>query len=240
MVVCSDYMRNHVIRTFGVRPERVVVFEHWINPARYRPMPEKRAAVRSHHRIPETAPVVLYVHTLGEHKGAHRLPHIAQRILEVYPETQFLVAGDGPYRSKLDSDLRSAGLDRRVHLLGPVPNRDVPELFAAADVFINPATVEEFGRVILEAMACGVPFVSTDGGGGVLAFTTPTQQEFVTASDDMDGFEERVLKLLASPQERRRLSLNGIAHARAYTLDQATDRFVTLIQDEMAGERSRA
>ena len=231
IVVCSSYMKRHVVETFGVPEERLRVFENWVSLARYRPMPDKRASVRLKLGVADDAPVVLYAHTLGEHKGAHRLAALARRVLEACPETHFVVAGDGPYRWRLEQEVEAADLRGRVHVLGPVPNRRVPELMAAADVLINPATVEEFGRVLLEAMACGLPFVSTDGGGGVLAFTTPAQQRYVTRTGDLDGFADRVVMLLKSRDEREALAEDGLRHVQGYSLEVAAERFVGIVNE---------
>lgn len=238
VVTCSDYMRSHILENHPIQHDRVKVLEHWVNLRRLKPVQDQRSSARTRFGLNPDDQVVLFLHTLGEHKGAHHLPELARRVLAACPQVHFLVAGDGPYRSKLAHEIRSNDLQSQVHLLGAVPNLDVPQLFAAADIYINPATVEEFGRVLLEAMACGVPFVSTDGGGGVLAFTTPRQQEYVTRPNDIENFSGLVVKLLRSPDERKSLKEEGLNHVQGYSLDIAAERFIDIIEDRVGSRRT--
>lgn len=229
IVACSSFMADHIQRVFGVPEERIRILENWVNPQRQGPVPGARERVRQRLGLPEDTLLVAYVHSLGENKGAHHLPELTGRIVAQCPGARVIVAGDGPLRSTLDERARERGLENDMILLGAVPNEEVAELLSACDVFINPANVEEFGRVILEAMVCGAPFVSTDGGGGVLAFTTPLQQRYVTPVGDLVAFAERVVRLLHSADERVRLRQEGMRHVRAFTLETAVSRFLDMV-----------
>lgn len=74
-----------------------------------------------------------------------------------------LIGGSGPLREKLESQIRSLGLESKVKLLGYVPDADLPVLFGACDVFVMSSCMktEAFGIVQIEAMSCGKPVVAT-------------------------------------------------------------------------------
>ena len=82
-------------------------------------------------------------------------------------------------------------LGERIKLLGAVPNRDILKYFIAADVFLMPSREEGFPRVLIEAMAAGLPYVASDIGG-VREISPPQAQEFIVKSGDIDGYVEKI------------------------------------------------
>jgi glycosyltransferase involved in cell wall biosynthesis len=236
LVTCSVVKARHYAEEFGRPLETIRVLPLWVNLERFHPEPAASGAVRERLGIPREAPVVLFVHTIGAHRGADWLPDLARNVVERSPNAVFVVAGEGPLSEALRHDVRRSGLEAHFRLLGAVPNHQVPELYGIADVFINPSPTEAFGRVLLESMACGVPFVSTDGGsGGTLAFTTAAQQEYIVASEDRGEFTRKLIALLASPERRAFLREEGLTHVRDFSLDRAAERFVALVREAASG-----
>ncbi len=79
----------------------------------------------------------------------------------------YLIAGDGSDRNRLESLTNELGVRERVRFLGAVADKDLPDLYRAADLFALPSTGEGFGIVFLEAMACGTPAIGLKVGGAV-------------------------------------------------------------------------
>lgn len=232
LVTCSEVKAGHYAEDYGRPAESIRVLPLWVNLERFRPEISDAAGARGHLAIPAEARVVLFVHTIGAHRGADWLPDLARTVLARSADTVFVVAGEGPLSGVLRSEVLRLGLEQQFRLLGAVPNSAVPELYGLADVFINPSPTEAFGRVLLEAMACGVPFVSTDGGnGGTLAFTTPAQQEYIVGSTDREAFATKLVELLESPGRRAALKKEGLVHVRDFSLPRAAERFVELVRE---------
>jgi glycosyltransferase involved in cell wall biosynthesis len=110
-----------------------------------------------------TARLVLTVARLTEQKGHRYLLDAAASVVLRRPETVFVLAGDGPLEPALREQARRLGLERYVVFAGR--RDDVPDLLAAADLFVLPSLFEGLPLVVLEAMAAGVPVVGTDIGG---------------------------------------------------------------------------
>ena len=85
------------------------------------------------------------------------------------PRHHLRIGGSGPLRAQLEASVATAGLSNRAEFLGPVDPDDVVSFYSALDVLAvpslpTPTWTEQFGRVAVEAMACGVPVVSSDAG----------------------------------------------------------------------------
>jgi glycosyltransferase involved in cell wall biosynthesis len=81
------------------------------------------------------------------------------------PDVVLVVAGDGPLRPALEAHARDAGVADRIVFAGRVDHADVPAWYRAADLFVLPSEFDNSPNVVLEAMATGIPVVSTDVGG---------------------------------------------------------------------------
>ena len=73
-----------------------------------------------------------------------------------------IAGGAGWMRSEIDAAIAETGMEERAHLLGFVPDEDLPALYSGARMFIMASVYEGFGLPILEAMACGAPVISSD------------------------------------------------------------------------------
>ncbi|HYQ79503.1 MAG TPA: glycosyltransferase [Solirubrobacterales bacterium] len=107
----------------------------------------------------ETRPLVLTPARLNAQKGHDTLLEAVAAV----PEALFLLAGDGPERERLEARAAELGVAERVSFLGR--REDVPQLLAACDVFALPSLYEGSSLAVLEAMAAGIPVVSSAIGG---------------------------------------------------------------------------
>lgn len=109
--------------------------------------------------------IILYVGRFGRYKGLNYLV----KALALLPENYCLVLiGDGPERPAVEQLVGELKLGHRVLRLDHVPYADLPKYYSAADVFVLPSIDrgEAFGLVVVEAMACGIPVVTTELGTG--------------------------------------------------------------------------
>ncbi len=113
---------------------------------------------------PDGRPTLLFMGRHRYYKGLgdllRALPHIE--------EARLVVGGDGPMRQTWQQMAEALDISGRVHFLGDVDDHALPGLYASADVFVLPANsrAEAFGKVLLEAMAAGLPCITTELGTG--------------------------------------------------------------------------
>jgi glycosyltransferase involved in cell wall biosynthesis len=155
-----------------------------------------RTAERLKLNISTDALMLLFVHRLSPvRRTMDYLPAILN-VMRDQPATIAVFAGGGPELQDLRDMIKNAGLENRCRILGNVPHHELARLFSAADVFLNPSFTEGFPRVILEAMAVGLPIVATNAGG-TNDIVGASQKEFIVSADEPAQFS-RVLNSLVS------------------------------------------
>ena len=160
-------------------------------------------ALRAELGIPVGAPLVVQIACFKPQKAPERFVEVAARLAPRFPAAHFLMAGDGTLRRRLERLRSEAGLERRLHL--PGWRRDVPAIYDAATVVTLTSRFEGLPRVVVEALAAGVPVVAM-AVDGVPEVVRDGENGFLVAPDDVAGVVERVAEILADDTLRSRLS----------------------------------
>lgn len=179
-------------------------------------------------RAAHPGPLVLFVGRLVYYKGVDVLIDAVARC----PGT-LLVAGDGPMEPVLRERARARGLADRVRFLGRVPDADLPAYYKAADVFVLPsiAFTETFGVVQVEAMAAGLPVISTRLPTGVPWVNQHGVSGLTVAPGSVEDLAAALRRLLGDAEERGRLGRGAAERARAqFSRERMLDAFRTVVE----------
>jgi glycosyltransferase involved in cell wall biosynthesis len=130
-------------------------------------------------------------------KGLNHFLDVARRVVNQRPEIKFLMVGDGELRPQLESEVNRLGLDSAVGMVGW--RRDIPDLLQLFDVFVLTSHWEGLPRVLLEAMALGVPIVATDVDG-IREVVQAGENGYLVCPGDTAEMAERVLELLGNKE----------------------------------------
>jgi len=109
-------------------------------------------------------PVVLFIGAMEKNKGIFTIIDSIPDVLKEISGTTFVFVGKGE-RHLFQKYAKRRGIDKACHFLGAYPNEKLPELYESADIFIAPSEFEAFGIVLIEAMACARPVISTRVAG---------------------------------------------------------------------------
>ncbi len=166
-------------------------------------------------RDSESGRTLITVSRLTRQKGVDRMIRILPEILREFPDTRYLIRGDGPHRPALEKMIREERLDRQVRFLDPVPYDRLPALYRRGDIFVLPGREdpdtgqkEGFGMVFLEASACGLPAIGGRTGGVSEAVADGETGYLVDPADDA-GLKNRILNLLRNPQLAEKMGREG-------------------------------
>lgn len=166
----------------------------------------------------ERGPVVGLLTMLRPGKGLETLIDALSNVLERFPTTSFVVAGDGPDRGPLEARAKARGVDRALHLVGAV---DGPTpLMTGIDLFVSASWAESFPLNVLEAMAFGLPVIATDVGGTREA-VDDGRTGFLVPPRDANALASAIMKMLDDANDgTRRMGLAGRARQqRRFTVD---------------------
>ncbi|MGQ0642037.1 MAG: glycosyltransferase family 4 protein [Gemmatimonadaceae bacterium] len=160
---------------------------------------------------------MLFVGRLEPRKGFPIAVRAFARLAQEYSDLQLIVVGEGVEREAVEMLPRA--LRTRVHLLGRVSDSVLPGYYAAADVFVAPATgSESFGIVLVEAMAAGLPIVASDIDG-YREVVRHGREALLVRRGDPVALADAVQRLVENPAEARALREAGRVRARRYDWD---------------------
>jgi glycosyltransferase involved in cell wall biosynthesis len=157
--------------------------------------------------------VIGYVGRLAHVKGIDLLAHAFCRMRKILPYARLLIVGSGEEDKKIRTILASELKDGFVHIESDVPHESLPEWYRAMDVFVMPSRYENYSNAVIEALACGVPFlVSTVGGNKRLA--EETQGGWLFPHGSTDALLEAMKSIASNPQMRKDRGNMGTRNVR--------------------------
>ncbi|OGO45952.1 MAG: hypothetical protein A2Z30_07865 [Chloroflexi bacterium RBG_16_64_43] len=169
-------------------------------------------------------PTILYVGFLNERKGVRQLLESFEHIHRALPEARLIFAGRGTLRRELAARAGEMGAQREVEFLDFVEPKRVPEVLAAADVFVLPSLEDTFGVVVVEAWASGVPVVCSRFAGAASYIREPLDGLIVDPTRPAE-MGHAIVDLLRQPEVRRGMAARGKVIARQFDAPVVADRF---------------
>ena len=224
VLVCSSFMRRHVLDVFGPDPDGVVVVRNGIDPVAA--VDEGDVARLRAELAPGGETLVLCAGRLVYEKGFQVALEAFDRVVRATapaaPPARLVIAGSGPHEAELHAQAAALDLGERVRFLGWTDDATLPALYRAADVCLVPSLYEPFGLVALEAMRGGCAVVAAATGG--LREVVPEGTGVRVPPDDVRALAAALRRLLDDPGLRRRLVHAGAAHAARFSWDDAAAR----------------
>ena len=215
----SAATRDDIVTAFGVPAGRIDVVYAACDPD-FRPIDRadpEQVAFRRAHNLPDR--FILYLATLEPRKNVDRLVHAYARLVKRgLPHTLVLAGGKGWGYEKIFRAIEEHGLADRVILPGYVSRDEQPRWYNAADLFVYPSQYEGFGLPPLEAMACGVPVVTSNSS----SLPEVVGSAGITVNvDDVEALADAMAAVLLDPAEAARLRVLGVQQAATFTWESA-------------------
>ncbi len=199
------------------------------------------AGFRRRHGIAPDRPVLVHVGRVAFEKNIDFQLRMLVRVRDQVPEVLLIIAGEGPASAQLQRLSRQLGIERNVAFLGYLDRRNaLLDCYCAGDAFVFASRTETQGLVLLEAMALGVPVVST-AVMGTRDILEPGRGAVVPREDEAE-FAAATVGVLRDPALRARLSREARACAAQWSAEGMAVRMVELYADVLgrAGRRAPA
>lgn len=224
-VICNSYMvKNQILAHFKIAESKIHVIYNGIDTAAFSPAALlQKQSLRKEWSIPETATVFLFVGSGYERKG---LQQTIDAFAGLPDDCHLAVVGYDKRESRYRTQAEKLKLQGRVLFFGS--QKDVKPFYAMADAFVLPTLYDPFPNVVLEAMACGLP-VMTSLQSGAAEILTEGESGYVCDANDIDKLRD-AMHLLRNKPHAEIMGRNARAIAEQYDWSRIGYSLVTLYQ----------
>ena len=198
-----------------------------------------REATRQRPMIVRADVNILFSGQLIPRKGCDILLNAFSKLVETSPSARLSILGGGPEQANLKSAVPPT-LRHRIDFLGHRQPHQLPEVFAAADVFCLPSRHDGWGVVVNEAIGAGLPIVVSDAVGAGHDLVRHGENGFRVRAGDDEALAEVLGRIVGDVRLRERLAAASKAMARNWDLDEGASRWLRAIEVISAAERSHA
>jgi glycosyltransferase involved in cell wall biosynthesis len=226
-ITLTQQWRDFYVNNLQVPADKLLVLP---NPSILPP------ATSNHHTSGKTN--ILFLGRVGERKGTFDLIQALASLPKALRQRCHLVlAGDGDLQHA-SSMIEKLGCSDQVTVLGWVSRQEVDRLLSESDILALPSHMEGMALAVLEAMAWGLPVVTTSAGGSD-EFLTPNHNCLLVKPGDVRDIADALAKLVGDPQLRQRLGKEARKTAASFSIDKYIER-LTRLYEELAADTSES
>lgn len=205
IVVDSTNTKKDILHYFKLPESKIKVIYPGIDDRKFYPHKAKKIRIKKQ---------ILYLGGLTKRKGIYETIYAFKQLLGYRSDVELLVGGNGEELSNLKDEIKRLDLEKKVLFLGFVDERKLIEVYHNADLFVYPSKYEGFGLTPLEAMASGLPVITSStsslpevvGKAGALVNPNNVTEIFV-----------KMKSILESESLQRKMSIKGIEQAKKFT-----------------------
>jgi glycosyltransferase involved in cell wall biosynthesis len=230
LIANSESTRQDVIRVLGISPEKIKTTQLGVNSA-FRPIndPVAKRKIAEKYDLPER--FILYVGLIEPRKNLPLLISAYRRLLDSGENYKLVLVGRyGWMYDELLKQMNNLDLEGMIHFTGYVSQEDLPLVYNLSSLFAYPTSYEGFGLPVLEAMACGVPVITTDvsslpeivGEAGILV-----------PVNDVEALYGAMIEVLRDEDLRQEMTNKGILRAAKFSWEQTAKLTFQVYQQVM-------
>ncbi len=208
----TDYHRNLLLK-LGVDKDKIILIPNAIDLSKFKI--ENRLGDNPRNNFYPNSKIVLTACRLVPWKGVDQLIRAASYVIKEDPSVNFLIVGEGAYKSYLNKLIEKLNVLDNVFILGKKPYNEIPRFLHLSDVFVLASTYEPFGLALLEAMACGKPVIATKVGG-IPEIIKDNETGILIKPHNPKMLGKVILSLLSDEKLRKRLGDKARSHTQNF------------------------
>lgn len=204
---------DFLVKVAGADPNKITVIPEGVDLDLFKPKIDKS----------EQEKVILFVGRIAQEKGLMYLIKAIPRVTKVFPSISVLMVGeDQGIQENLIKAAENLGVEKIVHFLGPKFGYELARTYRKARVFVLPSLYETFGLAILEAMASGLPIVTTRTGG-IPELVEDGSNGMLVGPRNHEALAEAIIKLLSDPDLSLGMSKRNPVKAKRYSWESVAE-----------------
>lgn len=218
VIPVSNYTASVITHHYGIEEDKVVAVHNGIEPVSpyktEKPFPEK---------------LILFLGRLTGQKGPGYFLETAQKVISLYPNVRFVMAGSGDKLKSLIEAGAFKQMGSKFHFTGFLPNEKVLELLSMADVYCMPSVSEPFGLSALEAAQFGVPCVISNQSGVAEVLPSALSADFF----DVNQMAKHIVNLLKDDKLKNEVVNNGYDDLKKVSWEYAAQKILSLYRGKL-------
>lgn len=220
----SEMVKKQIMDHYAVDPNKIVVIHNGVDTSKFNIQAREkyRTSIRKEYGIDSHRPVIIFV---SHDFKLKRLDTVLQAMTLLDEKYMLLVVGNGKKKSYVEW-VEKNHLDKRVLFLGP--KKDMEKYYAAADISVLPTIYDAFANVCLEAMASGLPVITTKTNG-FAEVITEGEDGFILENQNPNELANKI-KLLEPETESSKMKKSAAARALDFTTEKHISQVVKLYE----------
>jgi len=227
----SNSLRDETYKTFSIERD-IQVIPNFVDIQRF------YKSNKEHFKqmlAPKGERILMHVSNFRKVKRIEDVVRIFSKVRDVIP-SKLLMIGDGPERQKAEEMARSLCIYNDVRFLGK--QEEVDEIFSISDLFLLPSETESFGLSALEAMACGVPVISTNAGG-LPEINIHGKTGYLSNVGDVDDMAKHAIALLKDEILLNQFKKNALEQAKRFETANIIPMYEELYKEVVANYKAK-
>lgn len=226
-VTGPETMLKYYNEYVGVKKEKLVCLYNDIDISRFKKIDnEQQKLIKNELNINETKKIILFVHRLSPvRKSLFYMPFVLKNILLNREDYICFVIGGGNEQEELKKLIKQDKLDNKIFVLGEKPNSEIQKYYQISDIFINPTYTEGFPRVLIEAMASGLPLITTNAGG-TADIIGELQSKFIVDIHNREAFALKLKELIEDEVIQKKLSYENINQVKKFSTENVAQMYI--------------
>jgi L-malate glycosyltransferase len=226
----SDNLRDETFRHFNIEKE-IIVIPNFVDTDRF------QHSNKEHFKkmlAPNGERILAHVSNFRKVKRVEDVVSMFKKVHEQMP-SKLLMIGDGPERQNIEEYCRTLNICSDIRFLGK--QDQVDEILSITDLFVLPSQYESFGLSALEAMACGVPVISTNAGG-LPEINVQGVTGYMSNVGDTDDMAKNAIEVLKDENKLKQFKENAIAHAKTFSRQRVIPLYEQLYESVVANYKA--
>lgn len=229
IISVSEGVKREILENYNVPEEKITVIPNGVDLEEFSPDPQKRIEIRNQYNIDENDIVLLFTGYEFRRKG---LEYVIKALPDIGKNAKLFAVGKSnpkPFQ-KLANKL---GVSDNVIFTGFV--QEIKDYYAASDIFVFPSTYEPFGLVITEAMATGIPAITSDLAGAAELITNGYDGLLLSDPENVNDIVEKINMLIEDENLRKQMGKNARKTAENYSWDEIARRTIEVYKEVAKG-----
>lgn len=227
-ILVLSYDFKKALIDLGVDNEKIVITSTMVETNKYIP----------NNKVFNKPFSVLFCSRIIKEKGPFELLNAIPLVIKKYPDTKFIFIGDGKDLKKLKKNSKKLGYEKNIVFTGYISLEEKITMFKKSHIFVFPSLYGEgFPTVILEAMAAGLPVITTPNAGLADAIENNKEGLILNIKPSAIEIAEKILKLLENPNLMNEMSKNNINEVKEkYDIKKICSMIISIYDDILIGK----